>query len=152
MKVDNISKTIIKLRWFIILTVVLLTAFFGVQLGKLTIDADVLSSLPDDDKHAVLLKKIGQNFGGNRMGIVILETDNIYQTSVIEHIRTLTDTIAKIEGISSVSSLSNIINIKGGEDGIEIGRLVDEYEIPSSTEAFDKLRSNIAANEMYKGY
>ncbi len=151
MKADNISKTIIKLRWLIILTVVLLTAFFGVQLGKLTIDADVLSSLPDDDKHAVLLKKIGQNFGGNRMGIVILETDNIYQTSVIEHIRTLTDTIAKIEGVSSVSSLSNIINIKGGEYGIEIGRLVDEYEIPSSKEAFDELRSNIAANEMYKG-
>ncbi len=131
--------------------VIFLTAFFGIQLSKLTIDADVLSSLPDDDKHAVLLKKIGQNFGGNRMGIVILETDNIYQTSVIEHIRTLTDTIAKIDGISSVSSLSNIINIKGGEYGIEIGRLVDEYEIPSSKEAFNELRSNIAANEMYKG-
>lgn len=133
------------------LMVILLTAFFSFQLSKLTIDADVLSSLPDDDQHAVLLKKIGQNFGGNRMGIVILETDNIYQASVIEHIRTLTDTIAKIEGISSVSSLSNIINIKGGEDGIEIGRLVDEYEIPQSKEAFDELRSNIAANEMYKG-
>ena len=131
--------------------VLLLTAFFSVQLSKLSIDADVLSSLPDDDKHAVLLKKIGQNFGGNRMGIVILETDNIYQTSVIEHIRSLTDTIAKIEGISSVSSLSNIINIKGGEDGIEIGRLVDEYEIPQTKEAFDELRDNIAANEMYKG-
>lgn len=151
MKVDNLSKNIIKLRWPIILLVVLLTSFFSLQLGKLSIDADVLSSLPDDDKHAVLLKKIGQNFGGNRMGIVILETDNIYQTSVIEHIRTLTDTIAKIEGISSVSSLSNIINIKGGEDGIEIGRLVDEYEIPQSKEAFDELRGNIAANEMYKG-
>ena len=131
--------------------VVVLTAFFSFQLSKLTIDADVLSSLPDDDKNAVLLKKIGKNFGGNRMGIVILETDNIYQTQVIEHIRTLTDTIAKIEGISSVSSLSNIINIKGGEDGIEIGRLVDEYEIPESKEAFDELRNNIAANEMYKG-
>ncbi len=106
MKVDNISKTIIKLRWLIILTVLLLTAFFGVQLGKLTIDADVLSSLPDDDKHAVLLKKIGQNFGGNRMGIVILETDNIYQTSVIEHIRTLTDTIAKVFLRSPASVIS----------------------------------------------
>ncbi len=149
--VDKISKIIIKIRWLIILMVVLLTAFFGLQLGKLTINADVLSSLPDDDKHAVLLKKIGQSFGGNRMGIVILETDNIYQTSVIEHIRTLTDTIEKIEGVSSVSSISNIINIKGGEYGIEIGRLVDEYEIPSSDKAFDELRNNIAANEMYKG-
>lgn len=151
MKADNISKQILRFRWLIILTVILGTAFSAFQISKLSIDADVLSSLPDDDKHAVLLKKIGENFGGNRMGIVILETDNIYETKVIEHIRTLTDTIAKIEGISSVSSLSNIINIKGSDEGIEIGRLVDEYELPATKEAFDELRSNIAANEMYKG-
>ena len=151
MKIDNISKQIIRFRWLIILAVIIGTVFSAVQISKLTIDADVLSSLPDDDKHALLLKKIGENFGGNRMGIVILETDNIYQTKVIEHIRTLTDTIAKIQGISSVSSLSNIINIKGSDEGIEIGRLVDEYELPKTKEAFDELRSNIAANEMYKG-
>ena len=133
------------------MTVILGTAFFAFQTTKLTIDADVLSSLPDDDKHALMLKNIGQNFGGNRMGIVILETDNIYQTSVIEHIRALTDTVGKIDGISSVSSITNIINIKGGDFGIEIGRLVDEYELPQTKEDFDVLRSNIAANEMYKG-
>ena len=151
MKIDNITKQIIRFRWLIILTVILGTVFSTVQITKLTIDADILSSLPDDDKHALLLKKIGETFGGNRMGIVILETDNIYQTKVIEHIRTLTDTIAKIEGISSVSSISNIINIKGSDDGIEIGRLVDEYELPKTKEAFDELRGNIADNEMYKG-
>lgn len=151
MEINSISNKIIKFRWFIIITVLLCTVFFSYQLTRLTIDADVLSSLPDDDRHAVMLKKIGENFGGNRMGIVILETDNIYKTSVIAHIRQLTDSIGKIEGISSVSSLSNIINIKGGESGIEIGRLVDEYELPQSKEEFDQLRENIAANEMYKG-
>jgi predicted RND superfamily exporter protein len=150
-KTDNITKKIIQFRWLIILGVILGTAFFAFQTTKLTIDADVLSSLPDDDKHALMLKKIGQNFGGNRMGIVILETDNIYQTSVIEHIRAITDTVGKIEGISSVSSISNIINIKGSEFGIEIGRLVDEYDLPQTKEDFDALRSNIAGNEMYKG-
>lgn len=151
MKTDNITKKIIRFRWLIILGVILGTAFFAFQTTKLTIDADVLSSLPDDDKHALMLKKIGQNFGGNRMGIVILETDNIYQTSVIEHIRAITDTVGKIDGISSVSSISNIINIKGSEFGIEIGRLVDEYDLPQTKEDFDALRSNIAGNEMYKG-
>ena len=151
MKTDKLTNKIIRFRWLIILTVLIATAFFAFQTTKLTIDADVLSSLPDDDQHALMLKKIGQNFGGNRMGIVILETDNIYQTPVIEHIRALTDTIGKIEGISSVSSITNIINIKGSEFGIEIGRLVDEYDLPATVEDFDVLRSNIDANEMYKG-
>ena len=151
MKIDKLTDNIIRFRWLVILAVAVGTVFFAFQTTKLTIDADVLSSLPDDDKHALLLKKIGQNFGGNRMGIVILETDNIYQTSVIEHIRAITDTVGKINGISSVSSISNIINIKGSEFGIEIGRLVDEYDLPQTKEDFDLLRSNIAGNEMYKG-
>lgn len=151
MKINQFTTQIIKFKWLILIVVVLTTAYSIHQISKLTIDADVLSSLPDDDKHALLLKNIGQRFGGNRMGIVILETDNIYQTKVIEHIRTLTDTIGRIDGISSVSSLSNIINIKGSEEGIEIGRLIDEYNLPSTEEDFNKLRQNIEANEMYKG-
>jgi predicted RND superfamily exporter protein len=145
------SEKIISFKWLIILFVALTTLFLGFQISKLTIDADVLRSLPDDDKHALLLKKIGQNFGGNRMGIVILETDNIYQLEVIKKIQLLSDTVANIDGISSISSLTNIINIKGGEVGIEIGKLVDPYNLPQTEEDFEVLKSNISANEMYKG-
>jgi len=127
------------------------TLFFGNEIRSLKIDADILRSLPDDDPDARLLKKIGKNFGGNNMGVIILETDNIYQTSVLEHIQLLTDTLANIDGITTVSSLTNIINIKGGDYGIEIGKLVDEYEIPESPKDFQILRNNILNNEMYKG-
>lgn len=151
MKVNSISEKIIAFKWPIIILVSVLTLVLGLQIRNLRIDADVLSSLPDSDPDALLMRQIGQNFGGNRMGIVILETDNIYKTEVIEHIRILTDTIERIDGISSVSSLSNIINIKGGDSGIEIGQLVDEYELPESEEDFDLLRDNIQANAMYKG-
>lgn len=151
MKADKISEKIVALKWPIVLLVAAVTVFLGLQIRNLRIDADVLSSLPKSDPDAVLMKQIGKNFGGNRMGIVILETDNIFKTEVISHIRTLTDTIKRIEGISSVSSLTNIINIKGGDSGIEIGQLVDEYELPDSEADFELLRSNIAENAMYKG-
>ena len=151
MKVDNVSQKIVAFKWPIILLVAIATIFLGAQIRHLKIDADVLSSLPESDPDAVLMKQIGQNFGGNRMGIVILETDNIYKTEVIEHIRTITDSIERIDGISSVSSLTNIINIKGGDYGIEIGGLVDEYELPQTAEEFEELKNNIANNAMYKG-
>lgn len=147
----QISEKIVSLRWITILLVVLSTSFFGFQLSKLTIDADIIKSLPDDDKNAKLLKHISKNFGGNNMGVIILETDNIYRTKVLEHVRILTDTLSKIDGISSVSSLTNIINIKGSEYGIEVGRLVDEFELPTSPEDFQTLRNNILSNNMYKG-
>lgn len=147
----NFSKGIIAKKWLIITLVLMSTLFFGNEIRSLKIDADIVRSLPDDDVDAKLLKKIGRDFGGNNMGVIILETDNIYQTSVIEHIQIITDTLTNIEGITSVSSLTNIINIKGGDYGIEIGKLVDEYEMPESAEDFQKLRNNILNNAMYKG-
>jgi len=147
----KLSKGILAKKWLIISLVLMGTLFFGNEIRSLKIDADILRSLPDEDPDARLLKKIGENFGGNNMGVIILETDNIYQTSVLEHIQLLTYTLANIDGITTVSSLTNIINIKGGDYGIEIGKLVDEYEMPESPKDFQILRNNILNNEMYKG-
>ena len=147
----KLSKGILAKKWLIISLVLMGTLFFGNEIRSLKIDADILRSLPDEDPDARLLKKIGENFGGNNTGVIILETDNIYQTSVLEHIQLLTDTLANIDGITTVSSLTNIINIKGGDYGIEIGKLVDEYEMPESPKDFQILRNNILNNEMYKG-
>lgn len=151
MKINRTSEKIIAFKWPIIAAVTLITLLLGYQIKNMSIDADVLGSLPESDPDAVLMKQIGRNFGGNRMGIVILETDNIYKTEVIRHVRVITDTIERIDGISSVSSLSNIINIKGGDSGIQVGQLVDEYSLPESDEDFEELRENIAGNEMYRG-
>jgi len=145
------AEKILALRWPIIIMVVIATVYLGLQLKNLSIDADILRSLPEDDPHAALLKQISEKFGGNSMGIIILETDNVYQTEVLEHIRSITDTLGYIEGILSVQSLTNIINIKGSELGIEVGQLVDEYELPTTSEQFEGLRNNVEANEMYKG-
>ena len=151
LNLTKFSKNILANKWLIIVLVCLGTLFFGNELKKLQIDADIVRSLPDDDVDARLLKKIGENFGSNNMGVIILETDNIYQPSVIEHIQLITDTLSEISGISSVSSLTNIINIKGSDYGIEIGKLVDEYELPETALEFEKLRNNILNNPMYKG-
>ncbi len=148
----TLTEKILAFRWVIISFVILSTAFAGYQITNLTIDADILRSLPDDDPDAALLKKIGENFGGNNMGIIILETDDVYQTSVLEHVRAITDSVGQIEGITAVTSLTNIINIKGQEFGFEIGRLVDEYDLPETKEDFELLKSNVLGNEMYKGF
>jgi len=112
---------------------------------------EIISSLPDDDPDAALFKKIGEQFGGNNMGIVILETDNIYKTEVLEHVQILTDTIGEIEGISAITSLTNIIDIKGDDFGIEVGKLVDEYDMPDTPEELDKLRNRVLSKDMYNG-
>ncbi len=147
----KLSDKILAYKWFIIIIVSVITIFFSYQINNLSINADILSSLPDNDPDAVLLKQIGEKFGGNNMGIIILETDNIYKKDVIEDIVSITDTVSSIEGITSVTSLTNIINIKRQEFGFEIGKLVDEYELPETEKELETLRDNVLANDMYKG-
>ncbi|MCD6091040.1 MAG: MMPL family transporter, partial [Bacteroidales bacterium] len=148
---NKIAKAIVELKWLIIIVVIGLTAFFGFQLKTLTINSDVLSSLPDDDPVAKLYKDVGKKYGGNDMGMIVLETKDIFNTEVLEHVKQITDSLKITEGISTVTSLTDIIDIKNVDGGIEIGKLIDEYELPDTQSKLDSLKDYVFSKDMYKG-
>ena len=148
---NKIAKAIVKLKWLIIAVVLGLTVFFGYHINDIKINSDIINSLPDDDPVAHLYKEIGKEFGGNDVGMIALETDNVYKTEVLEHVKQITDSLKQTEGISTVTSLTDIIDIKGEEWGIEIGKLVDEYDLPNTQGELDSLQQRILSKEMYKG-
>jgi len=148
---NNTAKAILKYRWLIIIIVLALTAFLGYQIKNITINSDVVSSLPDDDPDAALFKKIGSQFGGNNMGMIILESENLFTTSVLKHIQQITDTVRETEGIATVTSLTNIIDIKGDEFGLEIGKLINEYDFPETDEELQRIKKRVFEKDMYKG-
>ena len=147
---NRLSKFIVKQRWLIILTVVAVTVFFGMQLKQLTINSDLLNSLPDDDPVAQLYKEIGNNYGGTSVAMIVLETDNIFNKDVFEHVKQITDTLKNFEGVATVSSLTDVIDIKKIEDGIEIGKLVDEFDLPDNQSELDQLKKYIFSKDIYK--
>jgi len=148
---ERFSVFVVKGRWLIILFVFAATVFLGFQISKIKINSDVISSLPADDKDAVLLKRIGEQFGGNRLGMVIVDGENIYSTEVLQHVKQITDSLAQIQGISSVTSITNTMDINESDDGIEIGPLVDESNFPDSPEELNHLRERVMANDLLKG-
>ena len=147
----RIAEAVVKLKWPIIIAVTVLTAFFAYQFKDIKINADIISSLPDDDPVALLYKNIGEEFGGNDLGMIVLETDDIFQKEVLEHIKQITDTLKYTDGISTVTSLTDVIDIKGSDWGIEIGKLVDEYDMPDTQQELDSLKQRVFSKEMYKG-
>ncbi len=144
---NKLAKSILRYRWVIIIMVILFTAFTGYQITKMQINSDVISSLPDDDPDAALLKEIATEFGSNKMGMVILEADDIFQNEILLHVQQITDTIKEIEGVMMVSSLTNIIDI----NELGIGTLVDPYDLPDEEWELEELRERVNAKEMYKG-
>ena len=148
---NKLSNSIIKFKWPIVIVVTLLTAFLGYQIKDLKIDSDIISSLPDDDPAALLYKDIGKEFGGNDMGMIIIETDDVFKKNVIEYVKQITDTLKISDGVSTVTSLTNVLDIKGSEWGIEIGTLLDEYDLPDTPVELDSLKERVFSKDMYKG-
>ncbi len=147
----NIVNIILKIRWLIILLVVAVTLMLAYQIPKIRINSDVISSLPDSDPDAVLLKNIGARFGGNNTGIIIIEAENIFTAEVLQHVMQVTDTLLDTEGVSSVTSLTNIMDVKSDENGLEIGKLVDTDNLPDSEEELLLLKEKVLSHDNYKG-
>lgn len=147
----HFTERIIQHRWLIIVSVILITIVFGYGLTRIRINPDIMSSLPGDDEVARLYKEIGEEFGGNDIGLVVLETNDIFTLEALDHIRMVTDSIYYAPGIITVTSLTNIIDIKSSDWGIEIGKLVDEYELPATRQEMDELREYVMSKDMYKG-
>ena len=100
---NRFAEGIVKFKWLIIIAVVGLTVFFSYQAKNLHINSDIISSLPDDDPAARLYKEIGTQFGGNDMGMIVLETDDVFKAEVIQHIVQITDSLKYSNGVSSVT-------------------------------------------------
>jgi len=147
----KLAKFIVKMRLPIIVLVIVITAFFAYKAKDLKIDSDITNSLPDSDPAAKLYKDIGDRYEGNSAAMVILETENVFDTIVLNDVLKITDSLQAINGVSYVTSVTNIIDIKSSDWGIEIGKLVDPYNMPQSQHDLDSLRDRVFEKDMYHG-
>ncbi len=148
---EKLAKTILKLRWLITIAVILITVFLAYQIKFIEINSDVVSALPDDDPDVALFKKIGSDFGGNKIGMIIVEAENIFDNDVLLDVQKLTDTLSLLDGIASVTSITNILDIKNDEFGFEVGSLIDVYQLPYSEEQLEQLKERVISKDMFNG-
>lgn len=148
---DRFADGIVKFRWWIILGVLGITVFLGLQISKVTINPDVIASLPDTDPVARLYKEIGEEFNGNDLGIIALEGDDVFTADMLRYVQEVTDSVRFTTGVLTVTSLTNILDIRSSEWGIEIGKLIAEDALPRSEEELESLRRYVLSREMYRG-
>ncbi len=147
----KLSQGIIKLKVPIILLVLILTAFFGYEMKNIKIDTNIINSLPDNDPVSKMYKQIGDEYESNSSAMVLLETKNVFNLKVLNDIKAITDSIQTIPNVTSVTSLTNVIDIKSSAWGIEIGNLIDEYNMPTNQQQLDSIRNRVFAKDMYHG-
>ncbi|MGQ9464148.1 MAG: efflux RND transporter permease subunit [bacterium] len=147
----GLSRLILKFRIFIILVILGITLFFGYFLKDIKINPDLTSYLPETDPFVKLARYIGDEYGGNLLAIIALETDDVFNYRTIQDISHLTNEFKHVPGVQYVMSLANILDIKSTEEGIEIVRLIDEYDLPVTEEELKTLKEYTLAKDIYKG-
>ncbi len=143
-------KILIKTRWLVILFTLLLTLFFAYQIKNIKINPDLVSYLPKTDPAVKLIEYIGDEFGGNFLAISAIETDNVFTKENIEKINEITKKLKLLEGVDFVISLTDVLDIRKSEEGIEIGKLVDEYALPSNEKELRELKDYVLSKKRYR--
>ncbi len=141
---------LLKFRWVLIPIIFGLTLFFGYQIKNLKINPDLITYLPKTDPAVKLAEYIGDEFGGNFLAITAIDTDDVFQKETIDKINEITSKLKLLDGVDYVLSLTDIIDIKKSEDGIEIGKLIDEYNLPQTKEEFRKLKEYTLSKKRYR--
>jgi len=128
---------------------IILTGLAGIGFTNLRVESDILKYLPQDDPVVKKFNEISEKFKGSYLGMVIIETENVFTTQTLEKIKELTQAYQEIEGVEEVTSLVNIMDIKKTDEGLEITNLIEE--IPENPLELKELKRYVLSNEMYRG-
>jgi len=145
------AQKVLKWRVPIIVATVCITIFFSFGMTRLTINSDITSYLKPGDEVMVLFNRIGDEYGGNQIVMVAVKSNDMVTLQGLSFIRDLAGNYSGVEGVATVTSLLNIVDIKDAGYGIEVGKLIDGNKIPKTEQELKNLRSYILSKDTYRG-
>lgn len=142
---------IMKKRIFVLIILIILTIFFAYKSTKVKMNADFSTYLNEGSPEFKQFNRVGRLFGGKSIVMVLIESDNVFSYQNLKLLRTLTAGYENLDSISYVTSLTNIIDFKKTDWGMEVGKLIGESGIPTTAEKLEKLRDYVMSKDRYVG-
>jgi predicted RND superfamily exporter protein len=125
------------------------TILMGYAIPKIALNADFSTYLRQDDPIVQRYNYVGEEYESRSLGLVLLEADDIFNREKLELIRDLTEAYEGLEGIAYVTSLTNVLDFKKTEWGLEVGKLIPSGTIPENGEELKRLKDYVLSKEMY---
>jgi predicted RND superfamily exporter protein len=149
---QQLVKLIFKHKKLILIFTGLLTLFFGYGLTKIKINSDIIGYLPKDDPAVVLFNQVGDTFSGNDLALVAVESEDVFSAGTVAGIKKITEAFKGLDGISAVTSITNILDIrKTADNSVEVGKLLDPDNLPATAADYQKVREYALSKELYRG-
>ncbi|PAU94282.1 hypothetical protein CK503_08710 [Aliifodinibius salipaludis] len=147
-----LARWIIKSRWWIIAATLLLTGFMGWKtVQTISLNADFSTYLSQDDPLVQEYNRIGEVYGSNSTGMVLITADKVFTSETLGLINRLTEAYSDVEGIRYVTSLTNVLDFRKTEWGLEVGKLLNKGEVPGDPKVLARLEEYVLNKERYEG-
>lgn len=148
---NALSRIIIKYRWVVIGLITAATIFFGWRASKIGLNADFSTYLNQNNPLVERYNRIGKVFGSNSIGVALISSEDTFSEESLQLIKKLTDVYRNIDGIKYVTSLTNVVDFKKTEWGLEVGRLLNKGIIPQSAETLKYLKNYVMNKDRFVG-
>lgn len=148
---EHLAETVIARRRWVLGLVLAITAVTGYGATKVRLNADFATYLNQKNPLVRAYNYIGETFGGNSVGLVLVTAPDVFQPDVLRAIDRLTDAYRDVEGIAYVTSLTNVVDFRSVDGGIEVGRLVGGRELPRTPEEVAELRGRVMQTDRLVG-
>jgi len=142
---------IIRLRW------VFLSVFLVITLGMiyvtkdLQINNDYETWLPTNDRVGDLLRTVDREFSNGSLMFVVLDftKEGVFTPESLALVERLTRELEGIDELFQVTSLTNIMDIKQTEDGIEVSDLIPS-PFPTDRDELKQLEEYVLSKETFR--
>jgi predicted RND superfamily exporter protein len=136
----------LKYRWLIITSAMVITAFFGWHMLQVEIDPDIKNNIPRDMPSRLNTSEIEALFGKDNILLVVFESEDILDKQSLQRIKTITKKMERLKSFDRIISPANAKHIKG-EDGMMI---IDPaiHRIPKTDKQIENLRIELSENPL----
>ena len=147
--IERYVRFVVRNRIAVLILVGLLTAAGLLGARRLYFYNHMSDWLPRSNPDIALYLNTSEKFSTNEMVLIMVRPQaGLFHPESLALIRTLTDELQDVPDVFSISSLSNMVDIRKAEDGLEVRNLMDD--VPQGPEAMDRFKEYVLSKEMYR--
>jgi predicted RND superfamily exporter protein len=149
------TNQVIRRSTWIILAVIGLTVFAGILTPRLEYYDDITAFFPEDNEEVDLFLDVGRRFGGLDIALIGVEAKDLFSAEKLRYLRDLSRKMEQVEGIDSVTSITEMRDFEERQMGAETGSCIQELigDLPEDLggEELDAIRERVMSREHVVG-
>ena len=137
---------VIRYRWWIIITTVLLVVASIVPVLRIRVNPDLESYMPGSMPSKQHNRIISDVFGNDEMILIVLETRDVMDNKTLKRVREISEAFSLMPGFGRVYSICQAKNIRSEEGSMAVDPALGE--LPQNDSEREALRAAIKENDM----